>query len=289
MCRAFLCFDRILYADLEFQPEERFSLAARMLLQGMIKRDPATRMGALENPPQDIMNAPFFHGIQWDAIYERRFDGPYVPEVPVFGKSRRGVEGEGEQGSGPESSGKAQGQVDDGSVSGEDSESELKGMRDSVFIRPHDGAGNNLLDWSFIDEQVLAETYAEGDPADPLAAKKAAKRRKKRAAEALAQAQAQEGNISAQIDNNKVGFASSATATTAQEGAPAVEGEVASSAVAEGVEITAAAPQSEGQETQETTAATESGGKTVAESGDAEVRSPETTTPVAEQRSAGDS
>lgn len=210
---------RILYADLEFHPEERFSLAARLLLQGMIKRDPATRMGANENPPLDIMNAPFFQGIQWDAIYERRFDGPYVPEAPSFGKSKKSAaDGEcGDGGSGQGSSGKAgQGQQGDSeSDSGEDSESELKGMRDSVFIRPHDGAGNNLLDWSFIDEKVLAETYAEGDTADSKAAKKAAKKRKKRAAEALA-AQAQEGKISEEINNNVVAFASPTKAAPAE-------------------------------------------------------------------------
>lgn len=225
-----LSFCRILYADLEFHPEERFSMAARLLLQGMIKRDPSTRMGAWENPPQDIMSAPFFHGIQWDAIYERRFDGPYVPEVQVFGsKSKKadsgGNGGEGGEGSGNGSSGKAGGQDGSGnkkagngagsddSDSGEDSESELKGMRDSVFIQPRDGAGNNLLDWSFIDEKVLAETYAEsGDGDKDSKEARRARRRKKRAAEAAA---AQELKISEEIGNNVVGFASPARSATA--------------------------------------------------------------------------
>jgi hypothetical protein len=197
-----------------------------MLLQGMIKRDPGTRLGAWENPPQDIMSAPFFHGIQWDAIYERRFDGPYVPEVQFFSSKAKSSKSTGDaaEGNGSEqgSSGKA---AEDGqkagaeeSDEGEDSESELKGMRDSVFIRPHDGGGNNLLDWSFIDEKVLAETYAEGDPADAAAAEeRKARRQKKRAAAAAAEA---EVKISEEIANNKVGFAAPATG----EGGAPVEG-----------------------------------------------------------------
>jgi hypothetical protein len=207
-----------------------------MLLQGMIKRDPGTRLGAWENPPQDIMTAPFFHGIQWDAIYERRFDGPYVPEVQFFSSKSKSSKTAGDvaEGNGSEqgSSGKA---GEDGqkagaeeSDEGEDSESELKGMRDSVFIRPHDGGGNNLLDWSFIDEKVLAETYAEGDPTDAAAAaaERKARRQKKRAAAAAAEA---EVKISEEIANNKVGFAAPAKE---EEGGAAAEAVPAETEVA---------------------------------------------------------
>lgn len=217
-------------------------MSARLLLQGMIKRDPSTRMGAWENPPQDIMSAPFFGGIQWDAIYERRFDGPYVPEVQSFGgKSKKSSNGSPAPGS-SESSGKEDGDRSggqdsqgnertgrpktgsstqqggaDGEDSGgeeedeedeEDSGSELKGMRDSVFIRPHDATGNNLLDWSFIDEKVLAETCADGEPGK----KKRKKKRSKRAAssaEAPAlpdSAEKSELNIIEKIETKQVVF-----------------------------------------------------------------------------------
>lgn len=225
-----------MYADLEFHPEERFSLAARMLLQGMIKRDPTTRLGAWENPPQDIMQAPFFGGIQWDAIYERRFDGPYVPEVQAFGSARTKSSrtagstptdgddagknsGHGSSGNDAASgSGKARAGAGSGKDSGseleeedEDSGSELKGMRDSVFIRPHDAGGNNLLDWSFIDEKVLAETCAEGDPTAKT------KRKKKRAPKQQPPGEGEPAVvISEEIATNKVGFAASTSATAAE-------------------------------------------------------------------------
>lgn len=257
---------RILYADLEFLPEERFSLAARLLLQGMIKRDPSTRMGAWENPPQDIMSAPFFGGIQWDAIYERRFDGPYVPEAQAFGGKSKKANGSPVPGSGESSDkdGDKSGGQDsqgnerprsgkesprgEGGVNGgeseqdeseeeeeEDSCSELKGMRDSVFIRPHDAAGNNLLDWSFIDEKVLAETCAEGDVEKK---KKKKKKKSKRviavesdatspSAAAEVDGAAQSVNIIEKIETKQVAF--SASGGAAQE-------------------ATAAGPVSEGQE-----------------------------------------
>jgi hypothetical protein len=34
------------------------------------------------------MGSPFFIGIQWDKIYERVNDGPWIPEVQVFGSSK---------------------------------------------------------------------------------------------------------------------------------------------------------------------------------------------------------
>jgi hypothetical protein len=207
-----------LYADLEFVPEERFSLAARMLLQGMIKRDPATRLGAWENPPQDIMSAPFFGGIEWDAIYERRFDGPYVPEIQHFGGSGRsksrgdlaaanGEKAARRAASAADGTGDAEEEDDEEEEDDYDSGSEMKGMRDSVFIRPHDGAGNNLLDWSFIDEKVLAETCKSGEAAGAKKKKKKGTGKKKGAdAATLSASAAEQLKISEEIEN-KVCFA----------------------------------------------------------------------------------
>jgi hypothetical protein len=46
-------------------------------------------MGSWDNPPSDIMTSPFFDGIEWDSIYERHQDGPYVPELPYFLNGRK--------------------------------------------------------------------------------------------------------------------------------------------------------------------------------------------------------
>lgn len=235
-------------------------MSARLLLQGMIKRDPSTRMGAWENPPQDIMSAPFFGGIQWDAIYERRFDGPYVPEVQSFGsKSKKSTNGSPAPGS-SESSGKEEGDRSggqdsrgneragrpkhgagqhggiEGGESGDDEEeeedeegededsgSELKGMRDSVFIRPHDATGNNLLDWSFIDEKVLAETCADGEPGKKKRKKKRTKRPSSSVDAAVApdSAAKSELNIIEKIETKQVAFGATAAVTAVSESSPA--------------------------------------------------------------------
>jgi hypothetical protein len=189
-----------------------------MLLQGMIKRDPATRLGAWENPPQDIMSAPFFGGIEWDAIYERRFDGPYVPEIQHFGGSGRsksrgdlaaanGEKAARRAASAADGTGDAEEEDDEEEEDDYDSGSEMKGMRDSVFIRPHDGAGNNLLDWSFIDEKVLAETCKSGEAAGAKKKKKKGTGKKKGAdAATLSASAAEQLKISEEIEN-KVCFA----------------------------------------------------------------------------------
>jgi hypothetical protein len=163
---------------LDFFPEERFSMPARLLLSGLIKRDPSTRLGAWENPPQDIMSSSFFDGIKWDKIYERSSDGPYIPEPVNFTNARKSSLS---KNTSEQNTVQAGGNVDavtsaknshkkstlrghnkkGGNDSDDDSGSELQGMRDSVFIRPHDGNGNNLLDWSFIDEKVLVSSIKD--------------------------------------------------------------------------------------------------------------------------------
>lgn len=153
-------------------------MPARLLLSGLIKRDPSTRLGAWENPPQDIMSSSFFDGIKWDKIYERSSDGPYIPEPVNFSNTRKATlsKNSSEQNTlqtgdntvavtGAKNSHKKSTlrghNKKGGNDSDDDSGSELQGMRDSVFIRPHDGNGNNLLDWSFIDEKVLVSSIKD--------------------------------------------------------------------------------------------------------------------------------
>lgn len=154
-------------------------MSARLLLAGLIKRDPSTRLGAWENPPQDIMLSSFFNGIQWDAIYERQTDGPYIPETVNFSSKKSSnnmknssndvtkivkpnfknqIGGDHQKHNNNNTRDKNKSIESDDN---DDSGSELHGMRDSVFIQPHDGGGNNLLDWSFIDEKVLVASVKE--------------------------------------------------------------------------------------------------------------------------------
>jgi hypothetical protein len=42
-------------------------------------RDPSKRLGSAQNSPQDIKACSFFDNINWDDIFGRVKDGPWVP------------------------------------------------------------------------------------------------------------------------------------------------------------------------------------------------------------------
>ena len=83
-------YQNVLFADLKFTPADKFSEASKVLLKGMIQRDPSLRWGAWSNPPTDIMESDFFSGVDWEAMMEKRSDGPYIPpEEPLLAARRK--------------------------------------------------------------------------------------------------------------------------------------------------------------------------------------------------------
>lgn len=44
-------------------------------------RDPTTRIGAGPDDAKEIVNHPFFAGMNWDALMERKMTAPYIPEI----------------------------------------------------------------------------------------------------------------------------------------------------------------------------------------------------------------
>lgn len=83
-------YQNVLFADLKFTPVDKFSEASKVLLKGMIQRDPSLRWGAWSNPPTDIMESDFFTGVDWEAMMEKRSDGPYLPpEEPLLVARRK--------------------------------------------------------------------------------------------------------------------------------------------------------------------------------------------------------
>ena len=46
----------------------------------MLDPDPQTRIGSSADDAKEIVNHPFFAGINWDALTERQLDAPYLPE-----------------------------------------------------------------------------------------------------------------------------------------------------------------------------------------------------------------
>uniref|UniRef100_M4B641 Protein kinase domain-containing protein n=1 Tax=Hyaloperonospora arabidopsidis (strain Emoy2) TaxID=559515 RepID=M4B641_HYAAE len=53
----------------------------RSLLAGLIERDPSRRLGANEAVPFSIMMHPFFSGIDWEALQQKKVQPEWVPDV----------------------------------------------------------------------------------------------------------------------------------------------------------------------------------------------------------------
>ncbi|WCJ28611.1 phototropin 2 [Euphorbia peplus] len=72
-------FANILHKDLTFPSSIQVSLAARQLINALLRRDPATRLGS-RTGANEIKNHPFFRGIKWPLI---RSMIPPTLEVPL--------------------------------------------------------------------------------------------------------------------------------------------------------------------------------------------------------------
>lgn len=72
-------YDNILYKPLRLRTN--ISQSARSLLEGLLQKDRTKRLGAQEGDFEEIKNHPFFRTIDWDALYDRKIDPPYNPNV----------------------------------------------------------------------------------------------------------------------------------------------------------------------------------------------------------------
>ena len=54
---------------------------AKDLIAGLCTVNPSERLGNLAGGTDQVKSHPFFRGIDWDALYYRKFKGPIVPRV----------------------------------------------------------------------------------------------------------------------------------------------------------------------------------------------------------------
>ncbi|ETV99069.1 AGC protein kinase, variant [Aphanomyces invadans] len=73
-------FQNILTKEPPFPPT-LFSPTAIEFLQALLVKNPAQRLGCGPNGPLDIMHHPWFTGIDWQALLERRVDTPFRPNI----------------------------------------------------------------------------------------------------------------------------------------------------------------------------------------------------------------
>lgn len=207
-------YQNVLFADLKFSPQEKFSEESMTLLRGMIQRDPSLRWGAWSNPPTDIMESDFFKPVDWASIYDRRSDGPWIPpEEPLLVKKRRelqrqeslAADGESTNIAGWEdnldasavktlparapnaavsnyrqsSDAKGPSNLLASEVSSND-HSELLHVRDSIFATSMMPQENIIQDWSFVDAAALSPAVSSqgrrGGSLAPLSAGKSQNR-----------------------------------------------------------------------------------------------------------------
>ena len=51
------------------------------ILQKLLTREPDQRLGSGPRDAQDVMNQPFFRSINWDDIYHKRVQPPFLPQI----------------------------------------------------------------------------------------------------------------------------------------------------------------------------------------------------------------
>lgn len=73
-------FQNILSKEPEF-PEEYFSPTAMDFLQRVLVKNPRLRLGCGNEGPLEIMRHPWFAGIDWEALLQRRMEPPFKPQT----------------------------------------------------------------------------------------------------------------------------------------------------------------------------------------------------------------
>jgi serine/threonine protein kinase len=77
-------FQNILSAEPEF-PSDRFSPVGTDFLQRLLVKNPRRRLGCGEGGPMEIMQHPWFHGVDWDALLQKRIEPPFKPQANAEG------------------------------------------------------------------------------------------------------------------------------------------------------------------------------------------------------------
>ena len=51
------------------------------ILQKLLTREPDQRLGSGPTDAQEIMSQPFFRNVNWDDIYHKRVEPPFLPQI----------------------------------------------------------------------------------------------------------------------------------------------------------------------------------------------------------------
>ncbi|KYR01199.1 cAMP-dependent protein kinase [Tieghemostelium lacteum] len=81
----FVIYNKILAGRITFPIG--FDLDAKDLIKRLLTADRTRRLGALRDGAQDVKNHRWFVDINWDDLYQRKYKGPFVPNIQHQGDS----------------------------------------------------------------------------------------------------------------------------------------------------------------------------------------------------------
>lgn len=70
-------FERIKFAGPKYP--SYLSANAQNILENLLRKDPAKRLGA--NSADEVKTHPWFKGVNWDMLYQKKYDAPFVPVI----------------------------------------------------------------------------------------------------------------------------------------------------------------------------------------------------------------
>lgn len=57
-----------------------FSIDLKLLLEGLLQRDVDKRLGCRGKGAEEVKQHPFFHGIDWQMVYQQKYPVPLMPQ-----------------------------------------------------------------------------------------------------------------------------------------------------------------------------------------------------------------
>jgi len=61
--------------------KEEFSDNAVDIISKLLLLDPKKRLGSGKNGSEDIKSHPFFDGIDWESLYRKEVEAPFIPNI----------------------------------------------------------------------------------------------------------------------------------------------------------------------------------------------------------------
>lgn len=72
-------FELILVEEIKFPA--RLSDVAKLLLSGLLTKDPLKRLGGGETDAEEVKKHVFFESINWEDLYSKKIDAPFKPDI----------------------------------------------------------------------------------------------------------------------------------------------------------------------------------------------------------------